>query len=231
RSKRSAKASAMEPGATTTLVQWVSTCAGLCVGAWGGPVWVCLQRGVLGLANVWVLGVGMGNVASLLQRSKRDVRASAMEWAIPLITSGKLKSVVDPALENNYPPGGMKAFANVAVMCVQKSAAQRPTMAEVATRLSVIQQKVQDLHIQGEEPKYNFQPTIGTGAPAGAAAAAAAPIPRAQSAPRPKSPAPKVPQKKAGEKSGSGAGAKAKAKDAGVGEGKEVKGNKVGGKG
>ncbi|CAI7889952.1 unnamed protein product [Closterium sp. NIES-53] len=185
-------------------------------------------------------GMNLGNVASLLQRSKRNAKASAMEpgatttlvqWAIPLITSGKLKSVVDPALENNYPPGGMKAFANVAVMCVQKSAAQRPTMAEVATRLSVIQQKVQDLHIQGEEPKYNFQPTIGTGAPAGAAAAAAAPIPRAQSAPRPKSPAPKVPQKKAGEKSGSGAGAKAKAKDAGVGEGKEVKGNKVGGKG
>ncbi|CAI5522420.1 unnamed protein product [Closterium sp. Naga37s-1] len=152
--------------------------------------------------------------------------------AIPLITAGKLKSVVDPALENNYPPGGMKAFANVAVMCVQKSAAQRPTMAEVATRLSAIQHKVQDLHIQGEEPKYNFQPTIGTGAPPGAAAAAAAaPIPRAQSAPRPKSPAPKVPQKKAGEKSGSGAGAKAKAKDAGVGEGKETKGKKAGGKG
>ncbi|CAI5959516.1 unnamed protein product [Closterium sp. NIES-64] len=156
-------------------------------------------------------GMNLGNVASLLQRSKRNAKASAMEpgatttlvqWAIPLITAGKLKSVVDPALENNYPPGGMKAFANVAVMCVQKSAAQRPTMAEVATRLSAIQHKVQDLHIQGEEPKYNFQPTIGTGAPPGAAAAAAAPIPRAQSAPRPKSPAPKVLQKKAGEKSG-----------------------------
>ncbi|CAI5477199.1 unnamed protein product [Closterium sp. Yama58-4] len=185
-------------------------------------------------------GMNLGNVASLLQRSKRNAKASAMEpgatttlvqWAIPLITAGKLKSVVDPALENNYPPGGMKAFANVAVMCVQKSAAQRPTMAEVATRLSAIQHKVEELHIQGEEPKYNFQPTIGSGAPAGAAAAATTPVPRAQTAPRPKSPAPKVPQKKAGEKSGSGAGAKAKTKDAGVGEGKEAKGKKAGGKG
>ncbi|CAI5465944.1 unnamed protein product [Closterium sp. Yama58-4] len=186
-------------------------------------------------------GMNLGNVASLLQRSKRNAKASVMEpgatttlvqWAIPLITAGKLKSVVDPALENNYPPGGMKAFANVAVMCVQKSAAQRPTMAEVATRLSAIRHKVQDLHIQGEEPKYNFHPTIGPSASAGApVAAAATPIPRAQTAPRPKSPAPKVPQKKAGEKSGSGAGAKAKTKDAGAGEGKEAKGKKAGGKG
>ncbi|GJP68041.1 hypothetical protein CLOP_g24796 [Closterium sp. NIES-67] len=185
-------------------------------------------------------GVGLGNVASLLQRSKRNVKGSNMEpgatttlvqWAIPLITAGKLKAVVDPALENNYPPGAMKALAGVAAMCVQKSAAQRPSMAEVATRLSAIQHKVQDLHIQGEEPKYNFQPTIGTGATPAAASGtgAATTLPRSQTHPRPKSPAP-VPPKKAGEKKAGGAAKGGKVrKEGGVDEG-EVKG-KTGGKG
>ncbi|CAI5937445.1 unnamed protein product [Closterium sp. NIES-65] len=119
------------------------------------------------------------------KNKKSSMRAitTLVSWAIPLIAAGKLKSVVDPALENNYPLGAMKALASVAAMCVQKSAAQRPSMAEVATRLSAIQHKVQDLHIQGEEPKYNFQPTLagplptsastGGGAAAGGAAAGA----------------------------------------------------------
>eukprot|EP00271_Cylindrocystis_brebissonii_P008394 TRINITY_DN2261_c0_g2_i1.p1 TRINITY_DN2261_c0_g2~~TRINITY_DN2261_c0_g2_i1.p1 ORF type:complete len:636 (+),score=66.20 TRINITY_DN2261_c0_g2_i1:903-2810(+) len=75
-----------------------------------------------------------------------ETKITLARWAIPKITKGDMDAIVDPYLQSDYPEEALQMLGSIAAMCVRRTGAARPDMAEVATRLNEI--------------KYFLQPTM-----------------------------------------------------------------------
>ncbi|MCO5577053.1 hypothetical protein L7F22_030875 [Adiantum nelumboides] len=95
-----------------------------------------VSRGELTLkSNVWSYGVILLELLSGRQHLGEDIakteRLNLVKWAKPfLIDEGKLFLLMDPKLQGNFPSRGAKMVAHLALLCLRKNPAKRPTMRE-----------------------------------------------------------------------------------------------------
>lgn len=67
---------------------------------------------------------------------------SVMDWAVPLINSGNHDKILDPRIDTPEDCSLLRQLAVVAARCVTKTAAERPTMAEVVRCLKAVYKRV-----------------------------------------------------------------------------------------
>lgn len=67
---------------------------------------------------------------------------SVVDWAVPLIKSGEYTEIYDPRISSPENDGALRQLAVVAVRCVRKTAAKRPSMAEVVEWLKLVYKRM-----------------------------------------------------------------------------------------
>ena len=71
--------------------------------------------------------------------SQPQGQENLVTWARPLLTSEEgIDALVDPALNNKYPPSNFVRVAAIASMCVQPEVSHRPFMGEVVQALKLV---------------------------------------------------------------------------------------------
>ena len=89
-----------------------------------------------------------------IEKLPGGVKKTILEWAEPLISKGRFRDLVDPILRGNFDEAQLKQAINLAALCVQGDADQRPDMKEVVGLLKGCEPMPKGRHTRMESIKY-----------------------------------------------------------------------------
>ncbi|XP_031118325.1 serine/threonine-protein kinase-like protein At3g51990 [Ipomoea triloba] len=67
---------------------------------------------------------------------------SVVDWVVPLVKSGNYAEILDPRIDTPEDDGILRHLAVLSAQCVRKTAAKRPTMAEVVDSLTAVYKRL-----------------------------------------------------------------------------------------
>ncbi|XP_076951257.1 putative serine/threonine-protein kinase PIX13 [Bidens hawaiensis] len=93
----------------------------------------------------------------VLDTNRPSSQHNLMEWTKPSLSDRrKLRKIIDPRLESDYPPKGAFKAAELILNCLEADPKNRPSMEEVLVSL----QEIRDIKAKPKEPKVHAtQPT------------------------------------------------------------------------
>ncbi|XP_076921425.1 putative serine/threonine-protein kinase PIX13, partial [Bidens hawaiensis] len=93
----------------------------------------------------------------VLDTNRPSSQHNSVEWTKPSLSDRrKLRKIIDPRLENDYPPKGAVKAAELILNCLEADPKNRPSMEEVLVSL----QEISDIKAKPKEPKVHAtQPT------------------------------------------------------------------------